>query len=52
MGLFAFLFRTPLGLIISAITGLILLVVVGVVGTGILALTGGTAPCTPGGGAI
>jgi len=52
MGLFAFLFKTPLGLIISAITGLILLVVVGVVGTGILALTGGPAPCTPSGGAI
>lgn len=52
MGLFAFLFKTPLGLIISAFTGLILLVVVVTVGTGILAFTGGPAPCTPGGGAI
>jgi hypothetical protein len=52
MGLFAFLFRTPLGLIISAFSGLIGLVVIVTVVTGILALTGGPAPCTPGGGAI
>lgn len=52
MGLFAFLFKTPLGIIISVITGLIGLVVVVIVVAGLLAVTGGPAACTPGGGPI
>src|SRR3990172_6335942 len=52
MGIFAFLFRTPLGIVISAFSGVIGLVVVLVVVVGVLAFTGGPAPCTPGGGAI
>ena len=52
MGIFAFLFRTPLGIVISAFSGVIGLVVVLVVVVGVLAFTGGPAACTPGGGAI
>jgi len=52
MGLLAFLFKTPLGIIISAFSGVIGLVLVPVVVVGALAFTGGPAPCTPGGGSI
>ena len=52
MGLFAFLFRTPLGIIISVFSGLIGLVVVASVAVGALAFTGGPGSCTPGGGPI
>ena len=52
MGLFAFLFKTPLGIIISLFSGLIGLVLIAGVGVTAMALTGGPAPCTPGGGAI
>jgi hypothetical protein len=52
MGLFAFLFKTPLGIIISLFSGLIGIVLIVGVGVGALALTGGPGPCTPGGGPI
>jgi hypothetical protein len=48
----AFLFKTPLGIIISVFSGLIGIVLVLVVVTAGLAFTGGPDPCTPGGGAI
>lgn len=50
--MFAFLFKTPIGIVISLFSGVIGLVVIVVVGTGVLAFTGGPAPCTPGGGVI
>jgi hypothetical protein len=52
MGLFAFLFKSPIGIIISLFSGLIGLVVIAGVGVTAMALTGGPGPCTPGGGAI
>jgi hypothetical protein len=52
MGLFGFLFKSPLGIIISAFSGVIGLAVVAVVVVGALAFTGGPAACTPGGSAI
>ena len=52
MGLFAFLFKTPLGIIISMLSGLIGLVVVAGVAVGALAFTGGPDSCTLGGGPI
>jgi hypothetical protein len=52
MGLFAFLFKTPLGIIISVFSGLIGLVLIAGAGVAAMALTGGPGPCTPGGGAI
>ena len=52
MGLFAFLFKTPLGIIISLLSGIIGLVLIAGVGVAAMALTGGPGPCTPGGGAI
>ena len=52
MGLFAFLFKTPLGIIISIFSGLIGLVLIAGAGVAAMALTGGPGPCTPGGGAI
>jgi hypothetical protein len=52
MGLFAFLFKTPLGIIISLFSGIIGVVLIAGVGVGALALSGGPGPCTPGGGPI
>ncbi|HEV8574798.1 MAG TPA: hypothetical protein VGR43_08835 [Dehalococcoidia bacterium] len=52
MGLFGFLFKSPLGIIISLFSGVIGIVVIAGVGISALALTGGPAPCTPGGGTI
>jgi hypothetical protein len=52
VGLFAFLFKTPLGIIISVFSGFIGLVLIAGVGVAELALTGGPGQCAPGGAAI
>ncbi len=52
MGLFAFLFKSPIGIVISLFSGVIGIAVVGVVVVGALAIAGGPGPCTPGGAAI
>jgi len=52
VGLLGFLFKTPLGIIISLFSGLIAVVFIAGVGVGAMALTGGPAPCAPGGGTI
>ncbi len=52
MGLFAFLFKTPIGIIISMFSGVIMFAVIVVVVVGVMAFSGGPAACTPGGGVI
>jgi hypothetical protein len=48
----AFLFKTPIGIIISLVSGLIGIALILFVVTAGLAFTGGPDPCTPGGGDI